>query len=765
MMAHLCWLLLTAQLAVPFIDNGLLRVAPVSEEGKFVGFAVQPSAKPESLAVIRFGSLNNIVATSVRAYHKDTTHILVFSGFEAMPTPLLGDDSFVEVRLLQNEPYPQVLFRLHMRGFDAGAWEKAIGRVPFHFLSCSLPGAEIFHQRGWMIGTPNIDRYILLDAGPTNFIQARWGKGWSYAPPFGAYPLPVVGLWKPSIGVYVGYEFLSARLTDHSERYLASAYCWDIGRNLPNLGREFFALVFPAGVRYFRELRYPEGDEVISSHFHILWHDKLYSTDDPNRFIHRWLWERFRERLPSAPPMNEFGWLPRNLALKAFPKPTLGDLFVTVGEENQFQKPGNIAAVGISFYTPVIDYQFATRNEEALRRLREQLDWLTEHAIRFTANGDKCVFWQKPIKGDWREHYGKGVPTLRNVQGFQVAQAFLDAIRNGWRDERYLEVVDGVVRWAKHFLYTRNCYDDVPDAQFAWSAAPISHFLFSYHYTFRNDPQRKHLAKEAKDLGHAIIYRYMALFPCDNDPFDNLDSSFLMEPNAGYPWLGSACANEIWAYAHALLEGYVVTGDPILGHYLRGMTERWHLLMRDELHATIADYVNAFAEMLGLFDGVVVGRGKRSSFGGLWGGFEQLAYPVGEAQMRVVCGEGAAMAFNKVGIRYDIANYRWAMDETKQPPTFGLSFKVVALSRKAEGDKVNVMVTVPHFNLQRVAVRASSLTHPTPTQVTAITFLERPDTLLIRDVRVGDEIIIGEVPPDTPIIPCKIAKARRVTLH
>ena len=142
-----------------------------------------------------------------------------------------------------------------------------------------------------------------------------------------------------------------------------------------------------------------------------------------------------------------------------------------------------------------------------------------------------------------------------------------------------------------------------------------------------------------------------------------------------------------------------------------------------------------------------------------------MAYPVGEAQMRVVCGEGAAMAFNKVGIRYDITNYRWAMNEAKQPPTFGLSFHVVALTHKAKGDKVNVMVTVPHFNLRQVVVRVGSPTHPTPRQVTAVTFLERPDTLLIRDVQVGDEVIIGEVAPDTPVIKCNIAKVRRAVLH
>ncbi|MCS7192628.1 MAG: hypothetical protein NZ937_06585 [Armatimonadetes bacterium] len=775
--------LIVSLLSAQNISNGLIQVFALGEKGRYWGFAIQPSDHRKPITAIRFGSLDNIFATSVQVRKERAMQVLSFNPLKAVPTPELDNSSFIEVRLFANDPYPQIYFKLQLRSFNPSSWQENFGQVPFHFLVCSLPGAEIFHQRGWMIGTPVIDRYILLDAGPTNFVQAQWSKGWSYAPPFGAYPLPVVGLWKPSSRTYIAYEFITARLTDHSERYIASAYCWNIGHSARNTeqvtkdkGREFFALVFPHAVKGFRWLRYPQGNETIESHFRILWHRNLNSTDDPNRFVHQWLWQTFADKLPSAPIMNEFGWLPKNLRLASFPKPALGDLLGVTGEENPFQKPGNIAANGVDFATPIVDYQFITRNESALKRLRQQLDQLTDYASRFTVNGDRCVFWQKPIKGDWRDHYGKGVPTLRNVQGFQVAQAFLDAIRNGWRESRYLEVVDGAMRWAKHFLYTRNCYDDVPDAQFAWSAAPIAHFLFAYHYAFRNDsdPQRRKLAIEAKDLAHAIVYRYMTLFPCDNDPFDEIDASFFMEPNAGYPWLGSACANEIWAYAHALLEAYVITGDPILGHYLRGMTEKWHLLMRDEWHQSIADYVNSFAEIFVLFEG---NRGKRSTFGGLWGGFEQMAYPVGESQIRVVCGEGGAMAFNKVGIKYDITDYRWGTRDTGRRTSvgeqgignkvketkIGLSFRVVAIVPEAKRDEISVMVTVPHFDLRNIAVKLKQMgqTISLPPDQT-LTFLERPDTILVSGVKVGDEIIIGEIPANAPILPCRIAKKRRL---
>ncbi|MFN3420444.1 MAG: hypothetical protein ACK40X_01790, partial [Armatimonadota bacterium] len=179
-------------LSAQFVSNGRVQIAAVSEKGRYLGFSVQPVGRNKPIAVIRFGSLDNIFASSARALKEKTAQVLSFSQLKAEPTPELDPSSLIEVRLFANDPYPQVRFKLQLRSFDVSEWQKAFGRVPFHFFVCSLPGAEIFHQRGWMIGTPVIDRYILLDAGPTNFIQAQWAKGWSYAPPFGAYPLPIV---------------------------------------------------------------------------------------------------------------------------------------------------------------------------------------------------------------------------------------------------------------------------------------------------------------------------------------------------------------------------------------------------------------------------------------------------------------------------------------------------------------------------------------------------------------------------------------------
>ena len=156
-----------------------------------------------------------------------------------------------------------------------------------------------------------------------------------------------------------------------------------------------------------------------------------------------------------------------------------------------------------------------------------------------------------------------------------------------------------------------------------------------------------------------MMYRYMPIWASDNDRMDELDSSFFMEPNSGISWLGSACSNEVWCVPYAMALTYVATGDPIIGHYLRGACERWHELFRDEYHDSVADYDGAFTEMFGLFEGCNVGKGKRATFGGLWGQLEQIAYPVGKATVRVICGEKGALAFNKKGRHTDISDYRY----------------------------------------------------------------------------------------------------------
>lgn len=725
--------------SLPSLSNDVMSIVPILEDGKALGFKVEIQGK--DIATIYFGSLNNIYAEKVERKE----NFLLFREFRSTITPTFGKNSFISVKLYPEDPYPEISFHLELADFSPKKWETSMGKVPFHFLVCPLEGAELFHQRGWLIATPLIDPYPLLNAqGPGKHIASNWSNNWTYAPPLGAYPIPVVGLWKPSSSLYVGYEFQEARLTDNSEKNIATAYCWEL-----KWRKQFFTLVYPYATDAYRELRYPQRGETIASHFRLIIDLHLPSDSDPNFLLHTYIWERYRELLPSAPLNNDFGWLPQNYRLATFPTPGFGGLYNIVGEGNPFQKAGNVSAWGVDFASPVIDYIYEHKDQKAIEKLRQDLAFLMENAERFKIGEDECVFWRKPIKGDWHDSYGKGVPTLHNVQAWQVALAFLDAYRNE-RNPAYLPYIDGALRYTKHILYTRNCYDDVPAAQFAWDAAPVSTFCLRYYYTFRDDPERAPLALEAYKLARVMVYKYLPIFISDNDKADDIDASFFMEPNAGYPWLGEACANEIWAVAFALAQTYVATGDPLLGHYLRGMTEKWHLLFRDEYYPSIRQYDGAFAEMYGLYDDCLIGKGKRSTFGGLWGGFEILAYPIGEAQARVLCGEGAAIVFNKDSQEVDITDYRYNNSN--------FSFRLLS-SRQTPFD---IVVTFPFFDLRNKLVFLIRDGQQTPLQVGKDydIYPQRPDSLYIRNLKGGDIISIGTYDPTTTLIECKIAKPR-----
>lgn len=721
------------------LSNGKTDVIPLIEKDKYIGFKILSQGR--EISSIFFGSLNNIFADKVEK--RDDS--LIFSNLRASPTPTLGKNSFISVKLYPNDPYPEVSFRLEISDFSSQKWESSAGKVPFHFFVCSLEGAELFHQRGWLIATPVIDPYPLLNAeGPGKHIASNWSNNWTYAPPLGAYPIPVAGLWKPRSSLYIGYEFQEARLTDNSEKNIATAYCWELKDR-----KQFFTLVYPYAVNAYRDLRYPNKGDVISTHFRIIFSLGMPSNSDPNFFVHNYIWERYGGLLPSAPTNNDFGWLPQSYRLGNFPTPGFGGLYGIVGEGNPFQKQGNISAWGVDYASPVIDYIYERRDQKAIDRLRQDLAFLMDNAVKLKINGDDCVFWMKPIKGDWHDSYGKGVPTLHNVQAWQVALAFLDAYRNE-RNRAYLPYIDGALRYTKHILYTRNCYDDVPTAQFAWDAAPVSTFCLRYYYTFRNDPERASLAQEAFELARVMVYKYLPLFISDNDKSDDIDASFFMEPNAGFPWLGEACANEIWAVAFALAQTYVATGDPILGQYLRGMTEKWHILFRDEYYPSIRQYDGAFAEMYGLFDDCLIGKGKRSTFGGLWGGFELLAYPIGESQARVLCGERSAMVFNKDEQYINITDYRFFDSD--------FSFRLLS-SRQTSFD---IVVTCPFFDLRNKPLFLIRNGQQTQLQVGKDydIYPQRPDSLYIRNLRDGDTVSIGPYNPSVPIISCQIAKPR-----
>ncbi|MCS6829337.1 MAG: carbohydrate-binding family 9-like protein [bacterium] len=718
------------------IVGGSLRCTPLRQDNRYIGFRLQEGNVV--LGDILFHADGALFATRVQTQAQQ----MLFSGFRTDGSWEVGADTAVSVVFTPGNPYPQVSFRLSVKRFAPVVWEAAHGKQPLHLFACSLPDAPIFHQRGWVIPTPVIDSHVMQGAFGTSSatIVSAWSPDWMYAPAIGAYPIPVVGLWKPDEGKYIAYEFYEARLTDHSEHNLGSSYCWQSKR-----AKQFFCLTLPYGKPY-NQIRYPQDGDTFASRFRILYHQTLRHDDDPNLFINEYIWRTYRQRLSSAPAMSDLLWLPMPYRLERFAPPVLGRLLYRT-KDDPFSQDGNLESYGVNWDSP-IDYAYARNNQQAVAGLREDLEQLAKLAQRFTINGEQCVAWRKPLEGDWKPQFGKNVPTLHNVNNWLIALAFLDAYRNERRSE-WLPILDGMVRWSKYILYTRNCYPDVPAAMFAWDAAPIASFLLKYYFTFRDEPQRAELAQLAYKLARSLVYRCLPIFASDNNPNDDIDASFFMEPNSGLPWLGAACANEIWETAVGVLLTYVHTGDPVLGHYLRGMIERFPLLFRDEIHPALADYGSSFAERYGLYDGAEQPPGTRSTYGGLWGGLEKLIYPVAGAQVRIVCGEKAAMAFTIAGTHTHIAEYR-----STRGGNFALRLKGKPPSADAEG-RFDVVLTFPLFDLRGKRV----FINDAETQGVQ-RFDERFDTLLVRAVKEGDWIRVGDVPADVPSADIAVAKPR-----
>lgn len=764
------------------LDNGLVRVVALKTPKEWSGVQIR-TPQNQVITEIHFGPAAHLTAHQVDRGQDARSQWLRFQGLTARPTPRLGKGSYVTVRLYLGDPYPQISFRLELRQFDKAAWEKAVGRLPFHFLTCDATGAEVFHQRGWPIGTPVVDPYILHQCqGPGQSIVSTWSSDWTYAPPLGAYPLPTVGAWTKSARKYAAYDFHSARLKDHTERNVASAYCYRLSTPRspsPPLSHSFFTLVWPAGSPY-NALRYPAMGDVVATHFRLLYHLNMAGEDDPNLFVNEYAWRVHREEMPDVETLNDLSWLPAAYRPRTFSPPEVPRLWSREGDRPQWWQPHALIPGGEGWDVSGIDYAYEQGREADIRQLWEDVVFILKYRKEHHIEGDPCVFWERPLQGDGADFFGPGVRTERNFANWSLGRALLHVYQNELKRgaapspltaRELLPILDGVLRFTRHILYTRNDYPDVPAAQFAWSAAPAARFCLEYHYAFRDDPQRQELAALALKLARSMTYRYLALWASDNDPSDHLDASFFMEPNAGLEWLGAACANEVWGTTYAIALTYVATGDPILGHYLRGMLERWHELFRDEYYETLDSYGGAFTERYGLFPGARQPLGTRASYGGLWGGFEQIAVPILDSRVRVLCGEGAALAFNLGGKHTTIADYRYARDGnfsfrlvpfvTPSPAPRG-GEPTATSARRGRERYLDVTVTFPCFDLRNKTVQVQREGEWVPWGPEKVQrFPERPDTLYLKDLHYGDTVRVGEMPLDAPVLACALAKPRQ----
>lgn len=479
---------------------------------------------------------------------------------------------------------PTVQFKLTVLSFNTNHWLGMFpdGPAPFHFLVCSMPTAQVWHQRGWLNATPLADAFPLL--GDVHLgspeISCLWNRNWSYVCPLGAHPIPMVGLWSPDTALYVGYDFQEARATDQSDRYVSTSYCWRQGTST-----NLIALAYPYGGVRYGEQTYPQGGESLASWFTLEIDTALPATEDPNERFQARLFERYTNALPRVPAMNDLAWIPGQARLGDFAGPIGVGLFGP-GGETTFYPAGTVLVQGWQGHQEMpIDTAVHSSDWATVNYARGRVEsLLTNYATTFTAGGDSCLYWQKPLSGAWLTNWGgPPVTTLHNSEGWYPARVLVELYRydrnHGQIKPGYLPAIDELFNWSKHYVWTRNEFADVPSSPFAIGATLNCAFLLDYYFTFRDDPQRATNAALALHMADTVIWRYVHPWAMDSDRFDGaLDSAFLVEPNSGRDWAGLGCANEVNWTIDAMTQVYVHTGDPRMRDHLRGILQRWPVL-------------------------------------------------------------------------------------------------------------------------------------------------------------------------------------------
>ncbi|MCC6442825.1 MAG: hypothetical protein IT210_05135 [Armatimonadetes bacterium] len=728
------------------IGNDSIRVRPVKEGAAYTGFVVRSDG--QTVASVAFST--DRLVTADRCAVSSQGNVLTFTMLKGKAGSglALGVQDYFTVALRPEAPaYPYISFRLNFKAFDAARWQAVAGKQPFHFLTLSLSEADCWHHRGWLNATPYADPFpLLLDThvGTPEISAYPYNRQWSYTPPLGAHPIPVIGLWDSRAGQYAGLELQTTRLQDNSERDVATGYRWKPADLKAKARQEqFVALVYPFGGTGYQQLVFPKAGQGIASRGALLWSRSLPASDDPNRFFWTYLWEQAKDRLPPVPETVDLSWVPGGLRLKDFGGPAGGSLIG--GVEGSFQVPGTKLISGWGWHNESPTAAAARQGDAArLQAMDTEAQALLRYAKRFKVKGEECVYWEKPLEGAWTPEWGgKAATTLHNANGFAAGRLFLGLYRDFAKKE-YLDIANGVLNWAKYIAWTRNEFADVPSSPFAIGGTLSASFCLDFYMTFKDSAEEalRNQARRALELARAFTYRYMILWPSDNNRYDNLDSAFLWEPNSGRDWTGAACANEVFWNLDTLAQTAVHTGDPVLMWALQGSLSRWHLLYRESYRDSLADYIPSdMTEGYGLYAGNVYGVGMRAGYGFSSPLF--MTEPVGDSVVRVLAGEKAAMVFNKEGAHTSISDYRYN-------PDGHLSFNL-----RSRRPRFDLSLTVPYVDISRrsVYIVRNGGTGPL---TEGRDFIRPPHalwSLYIKNLRNEDRILIGEPDENGTILP------------
>jgi hypothetical protein len=643
---------------------------------------------------------------------------------------------------------PVISFQLTFVSFNQTKWNALFPSnqpAPFNFLVCSLPTAQVWHQRGWLNATPVADSFpLLIDPhNGTPEISCGWNRNWGYICPLAGHPIPMIGLWDPSQSLYVGYDFQASRATwTQSESQIATVYCWEAGTS-----SNFIALAYPSGGSRFGNQVFPAANQSISASFSLIIETNMPGTEDPNERFQERLFSRYSNSLPRVPAMNDVAWIPGVARLMNFVGPVGTELYGNLDEPDYCETNAvGLAGFGGHREMPVDAWVLSGTSLDGVRTQLAAL-LATNYAQRFTMSNDACLCWTKPLAGAWLPGYGStNAATLHNSEGWFAARVLVELYRydlaHGTTDTNYLTNIDCLFNWARHFVWTRAEIDDVPSSPFAIGATLSTAFLLDYHFTFMTDPVRSNNAALALSLAQNLVWRCLSVWAIDSDNWDGaLDSAFLAEPNSGRDWAGLGSANEVNWMLDILAQVYVHTGDERMRYYLRGMLQRWPSLYRCDYQPSLADFTNfndGLTEGYGLVTGSGPGRGCRYDYGFT----ESLALiePVSNSILRVVAGDAACIAFDKGVTTADVTNYRTGGNGA-------CSFTIVSSSPAS----FDLSFSYPFVNIHTNTVTCNGLVLGTNVVYRP---LQAPSSLYISGVMNGDTIAIGppfgNPPPFSP---------------
>ena len=725
------------------VTTSLVQAVPVSQNGSVVGFDL--SAEGKVVAPIRLSSNGLITAGSAAVTSSGTSQTLTISGLRCKPGAgvVFAPSDFVSVTITEGEKYPVVRFQLTLVTFDPVAWKSVAGNCPFHFLSCSIPDATIWQQGGWGMATPKLDPYTLQldDHNGDPEVVTKYNRDWSYVVPMGASPIPGIGLWAPDASHYVGFFFEGARLTDHTEPYIAASYCWKQGAD-----SQFITLASPYGGDGYQNLVYPNSGDTIASWFDLLWSWDMPAWKEPNQLCQDVTFSKYAALLPTVPRQNDLSWVPGGVqelssdVLRGDPWWTCSYRTVEGKPRDQFEagavEPGTLFVYGFDAYPyPNIQTAFNTHNTDAIAAQKNDLLYLLSMSKWVTLGGERCLTWEEPLEGSWKPGWVPGDKNTHTSDWWAIGMYMIDMYRND-HDATWLQYIDGMYNWTRQYLYTRNDFHDVPSSPFGVASSMVCSFLVDYFNTFQSDPTRAAQAQDALLMANNCMYRSMVMYLGDNDPDDALNPTFLTDGNSGKDWTGSVDANEMSASIDMMALIYANSGDARLKYFLRGILEHYYQLYKEQVFSVdaISDYqIDSFTEAFGVFAGSAPGKGIRTSWG--WIGPLAFCLPVGSSSMQILCGAKAAIAFDKGTDTLDIADYRCDTDA-------GFSFRIVG----GGGSPFDASLTYPEKDIHTMSVRRTrgGATIDLKSGTDFQTYADAPWSLRLYGVQDGDIITVGD---------------------